>query len=252
LLLFSTFIALLFAWYIGAYFNFAFPLLYEFLDISSSIQLHAPQNIYKKDFSSTVSTQHFELFAQIVEGISLDANQVKNYLGQLTYGNAEQPVIDTFLHAKEIQHLYDVSVLLKTIKIASLTLAILGIALITAAKIITPIEIGKNKFRKRDVYFLVAPLFLLLGIALLLFGFESVFYQLHEWFFPAGHQWFFYYYESLMTPLMKAPDLFVYIGSLILFIFIIFQWAILCIVKKIEQRRLLLQTIRKRVFKNES
>ena len=41
------------------------------------------------------------------------------------------------------------------------------------------------------------------------------FYALHEWIFPDNHQWFFYYQESLMTVLMKAPDLFGAISVLI-------------------------------------
>jgi hypothetical protein len=43
---------------------------------------------------------------------------------------------------------------------------------------------------------------------LVLFGPVNVFYKLHTWIFPADHQWFFYYQESLMTTLMKAPDIF--------------------------------------------
>jgi len=40
------------------------------------------------------------------------------------------------------------------------------------------------------------------------FGFTDVFYYLHTLVFPDNHQWFFYYQESLMSSLMKAPDLF--------------------------------------------
>lgn len=39
-------------------------------------------------------------------------------------------------------------------------------------------------------------------------GPTRVFYTLHEWVFPSDHQWMFSYQESLMTTLMKAPDLF--------------------------------------------
>ncbi len=46
------------------------------------------------------------------------------------------------------------------------------------------------------------------GFGVILIGPVKVFYQLHEWVFPDNHQWFFYYQESLMTILMKAPDLF--------------------------------------------
>jgi hypothetical protein len=39
-----------------------------------------------------------------------------------------------------------------------------------------------------------------------------VFYGLHTWIFPPGHAWFFYYQDSLMTMMMKAPELFAYIA----------------------------------------
>jgi hypothetical protein len=35
---------------------------------------------------------------------------------------------------------------------------------------------------------------------------------MHVWVFPADHQWFFYYQDSLMSTLMKAPYLFGYIA----------------------------------------
>ena len=234
-LLFSTGIAFLAAWYIGSYFNFAYPIWYELLDISNTIQVHGPQNIYKQQFSSTDSAQHLTLFAQIVEGISLEASQVKDYLGGLTYGNEKQAVIDTLLHSKEIQHLYDVSILLSAVKAAGLILALVGLSLF--------FFIGRKQstdyiFRKRDVYFLSVPLLGLLTLLLLVFGFESVFYRLHDWFFPAGHQWFFYYYESLMTTLMKAPDLFAYIGAFLLLITLVLQWGLLSALTYIDKTRL--------------
>jgi hypothetical protein len=34
--------------------------------------------------------------------------------------------------------------------------------------------------------------------------------------FPEGHQWFFYYQDSLMSTLMKAPYLFGYIALALL------------------------------------
>jgi hypothetical protein len=55
-------------------------------------------------------------------------------------------------------------------------------------------------------------------------GAKKVFYQLHVWIFPEGHQWFFYYQESLMSTLMKAPDLFagigiaIFLGAILLFV----------------------------------
>lgn len=54
-------------------------------------------------------------------------------------------------------------------------------------------------------------------IALIVFalGPIAVFYWFHEQVFPEGHQWFFYYQDSLMTTLMKAPDIFAFIAALL-------------------------------------
>ena len=53
-------------------------------------------------------------------------------------------------------------------------------------------------------------LILLLAVLVLLasVGFTKVFYYLHTVVFPLDHQWFFYYKDSLMATLMKAPDIF--------------------------------------------
>jgi hypothetical protein len=53
-------------------------------------------------------------------------------------------------------------------------------------------------------------------IAVLLIGPKTVFYTLHTWVFPAGHAWFFYYQDSLMTTLMQAPNLFAGIAAEVL------------------------------------
>jgi hypothetical protein len=45
-------------------------------------------------------------------------------------------------------------------------------------------------------------------VLILLMGAKKFFYWLHTAVFPDNHQWFFYYEESLMSTLMKAPDLF--------------------------------------------
>jgi uncharacterized membrane protein len=60
-------------------------------------------------------------------------------------------------------------------------------------------------------------------LSIILIGPKQVFYHLHEMIFPADHAWFFYYQDSLMATLMKAPDLFggialvIVMGGVILF-----------------------------------
>ena len=55
----------------------------------------------------------------------------------------------------------------------------------------------------------------------LLLGPEKIFNQLHIWAFPEDNQWFFYYEESLMSTMMKAPHLFAYISAIWVFLSII-------------------------------
>ena len=59
---------------------------------------------------------------------------------------------------------------------------------------------------------------LLLTVVIVAVGPHDVFTALHEFVFPEDHQWFFYYQDSLMTTLMKAPDIFFAIGA---------AWAVL-------------------------
>jgi hypothetical protein len=53
-----------------------------------------------------------------------------------------------------------------------------------------------------------------IATATLLIGPVKAFYWLHTLVFPPGHEWFFYYEDSLMSTMMKAPDLFGYIALL--------------------------------------
>jgi len=59
-----------------------------------------------------------------------------------------------------------------------------------------------------------------LGAIVMALGPKAVFYWAHTKIFPAGHQWFFYYEESLMTTLMKAPDIFAFIALLLVAVLI--------------------------------
>ncbi len=61
---------------------------------------------------------------------------------------------------------------------------------------------------------------LTVAILVVVIGPVKVFYALHELLFPDGHQWFFYYQESLMSTMMKAPELFGWIAM---------EWALLAI-----------------------
>jgi len=81
---------------------------------------------------------------------------------------------------------------------------------------------------------IVYSLILLFLVCLVLsLGPEKVFNQLHIWIFPDNHQWFFYYEDSLMSTMMKAPYLFAYIAAIWAFISIILTIIVLKLMRLI-------------------
>jgi len=65
----------------------------------------------------------------------------------------------------------------------------------------------------KGVLVIFAVLMVSLASAVFIVGPKDVFYQMHIWVFPDNHQWFFYYQDSLMSTMMKAPDLFAGIAA---------------------------------------
>ena len=75
----------------------------------------------------------------------------------------------------------------------------------------------------------------ILGV-ILSFGPEAVFNQLHLWIFPENHQWYFYYEESLMSTMMKAPDLFAYIAGMMALVSLVLTAVLLKVISIILQK----------------
>jgi len=83
---------------------------------------------------------------------------------------------------------------------------------------------------------LVSVLTMLIMITLVVFmvwGAKAIFYQLHIMIFPTDHQWFFYYQDSLMSTLMKAPDLFAGIAMQILGLSVVIFIVVGLVFKKV-------------------
>ncbi|MDX1805372.1 MAG: DUF1461 domain-containing protein, partial [Alcanivorax sp.] len=108
----------------------------------------------------------------------------------------------------EITHLQDVAHLLDVGTVLMVVLAVLWLPLAWLC-----IRRGLPPMRQRLLFtvFIAGAVIAWLAVA----GPEAVFYQFHIWLFPAGHQWFFYWQDSLMSTLMKAPDLFGGIAAVI-------------------------------------
>jgi len=195
--------ALMLAWQVLASVNFLYPLWYESIDIDRTIATYGPRNRYRHQFESTTKAERERLFAAIVTAIHDQGRGLDN----LNYHDPTGRVIAKLLTPPEITHLQDVAHLVATLqRIGWSAWLALPVLLLLAARQRLPLpSIGRLLATAAGALFGVAGLILLIGPV-------RVFYRLHTWIFPAGHAWFFYYEDSLMTMLMQAPVIFGYIA----------------------------------------
>jgi hypothetical protein len=200
----ATLAALLLSWQLLASVNFLYPLWYEVIDIGATICEYGPQNLHRRNFEQTDKAERVRLFAAIVEAINGGGTDPAT----LQYHDRRGRVLDRLLTPPEVQHLRDVAVLVGYFKLAGWIAG--GICLLQLWLL-----------RRKEVHappgerFLAwgAGMLALSGLMLWLGGAEALFYRLHVWIFPAGHQWYFYYQDSLMTMMMQAPVLFAWIAA---------------------------------------
>lgn len=200
-----TLASLWIAWAVLAKMDFGYALGYSLIDSQAHIAEYAPQNLYKEGFGATTPDDHIALFGQINRAVHAQGEGLRD----ITYTRADGSR-ETLLHNDEIVHLQDVANLIDNIYGLGIAAVVVWIALICYA-------------RKRHLT-PPAPLAIVAGFAggtllligtILAIGAKDVFYWAHTVVFPEDHPWFFYYEESLMTTLMKAPDLFAFIAVLL-------------------------------------
>ncbi|MEY8204306.1 MAG: DUF1461 domain-containing protein [Bermanella sp.] len=179
--------------------NFGYALLHDVMDIQQHSHHYGPQNRHRHGFQYTSKGEHIRLFAEINSAIH---NQGKG-LAEIQYHHPNGKVIDRLLHRAEVIHLQDVANLLSTLTYlgGAATCIWLMLALIYRFNLVPEPNL------KQHIGSMVS-LLAFSALAILIIGPVKVFYRFHEWVFPPDHQWFFYYQDSLMTILMKAPDLF--------------------------------------------
>lgn len=191
-------------------FNFGYAFWYQQLGIEAHIAKFAPQNRQgKTGFETTDYETRYELFA----GISHAVNNGGEGLRTLSYTGGDGASPQLLLTDPEAVHLEDVANLIDLlVPIGWVALGLL-IALTLLAKVInlTLPGIGKSLLT-------LLVIAVICGLVIVAVGPHEVFKAMHEMVFPDEHQWFFYYQDSLMTTLMKAPDIFFAIGAV---------WAIL-------------------------
>lgn len=199
----------------AAQFHFAYPLGYQILGLEEHIAEFAPLNRYKKDFELSSKTEHWRLFGEISDAIQNSGKGLKDI--HYTLGNGQQTA---FLHQAEITHLQDVSNLINHFYAIGIISGITWLLLLAMAwrfKLAFPPLI--------KIFLGFISILSLTGMLVILIGAKKVFYWFHTQIFPNNHQWFFYYQDSLMTTLMKAPDIFAFI-ALVLILLLILCWGL--------------------------
>lgn len=193
------------SWHLMAQLHFAYPLGYQLLDLESHIAHYAPLNRHKDDFEFTTKEDHWRLFGEISDAIQNQGKGLADIQYPLSNGN-----LTSLMHQDEIIHLQDVANLVdRFYQLGYLSLAIwIACWLLISWKKLQP---PSNK----KVISGFIGLILLAGLLIISIGAKEVFYWLHVQIFPADHKWFFYYQDSLMTTLMKAPDIFAFISILL-------------------------------------
>jgi hypothetical protein len=192
------------SWWMLTPLDFGFRIGYRLLDIDAHIQEFGPQNQYRDGYEKTSDAQRFAHFAAIAQAI----NDGGKGLADITYDNGTGKP-STLLRDAEITHLQDVAALVSLFHVAG--------PILLLAWLLTGVVAKRQRWQMPEAKALLAGTGVLLGLCaaiLLLAGPTNVFYWLHTHIFPENHQWFFYYQESLMTTLMKAPDLFGFIAAL--------------------------------------
>jgi len=191
------------SWQIHKSGNFFYEFWYSQLNIEETIKTYVPQNTHgKKDFASTAKKQHLLSFHEIVSKIHDHGKD----LDQLFYLNNQQQK-KLLLTAPEVLHLEDVSKLIHQLRFI---LVVNFLLLLLVSSLIFNKKYSKPKRKEQYVAIIIPTTILVLSFSIL--GFTNIFYYLHTVVFPVNHQWFFYYQDSLMSSLMKAPDLFAAIG----------------------------------------
>ncbi|MGQ0501948.1 MAG: lipoprotein intramolecular transacylase Lit [Panacagrimonas sp.] len=191
--------SLFLAWRALAACQFAYPLLYEVTGIEQTIQRYGPANRVRPGFQLTTRAERERLFAGIAQAIRHDGRG----LASLRYHAAAGRDLGPLLTPPEIVHLQDVSRLVRFFE----QLGLAATALFAALLVLGLGTGDRGPSARRLGYGAVAAL-AAGGALLLVLGPTRVFYALHVMIFPAGHKWFFYYEESLMSMMMHAPVLF--------------------------------------------
>lgn len=203
--LFSGLLASLsFSWNLIAGQDYGYRWLYDLYQIEQHIDKYAPQNRYILGLDSVERQDHERMFAEIVHAIHRQGEGLE----AISFQRAGQDV--SLLRQPEVVHLQDVANLVDFFQLLGL-MATLIVVLLGSWLILS----GSQPAWKQQLAILLGVVLVSTSLVLVI-GPKAVFYQFHVWIFPPDHEWFFYYQDSLMTTLMKAPHVFGAIAAAIL------------------------------------
>ncbi len=183
-------------WLVQAKQNYSYGFWYDWYNIGAHIERFGPKNRYISGLELLDKEEHVRLF----DDISIAVHRHGEGLADIQFEHNGQAV--GLLHRAEIIHLQDVANLIDVLYSASLLIAFATLLMLAGL-----LWRGTAPLWKQQLFWLLGTL-LMAGAVVLIVGPKEVFYQLHVWIFPDNHQWFFYYQDSLMSTLMKAPVLF--------------------------------------------
>ncbi len=191
--------ALLIAWYGVSGLNFFYSTFYEYVGVGENIVEYGPLNRNRSGFENTTKLEHERLMSELVRAINNNGEGLR----EIQYFDNEGRALDSLLTEPEVIHLQDVAKLVSRFNVAGWLAAALLVAMIVIA---LRLRLSVPGLAKLVVYTIGS--IVVLGLGVLIIGPVKVFYWLHEWIFPAKNQWFFYYEDSLMTTMLKAPVIF--------------------------------------------
>lgn len=204
-------VALALAWIILACLNFSYGLWHDAGGIKRSIDEYGSQNRFRKGFHLTSKDQRVALFREI----NIAINSGGKGLADIRYQVDNLPE-QTLLREPEVLHLQDVANLVTLGKYAAVLALLIWMTL------------WFYFYRQRrpapsvlQQFYAILAVVAVVAVVVVVIGPVAVFYKMHEWVFPDGHQWFFYYQDSLMSTMMHAPELFGWIAM---------EWLLLTLV----------------------
>lgn len=207
----SCFLAFGLSWVVLYQLDFSYGRWHDVGGIGDAIERFGPENYYRTGFADTTKEQREQLFQQISYAVHHDGKGLESIIYTVP-GHPTQ----TLLTSDEVIHLNDVAHLVNKVEWLLVFSALIWVFVM--------FYYYKAQVRPPSVLYQCLALLMLMGVfvlALLIIGPTKAFSQMHEWVFPPGNPWFFYYQQSLMSTMMWAPVLFGWIAA---------QWAVFTLI----------------------